>query len=255
MNPSNRVLAILQLFENGQPVWTVEDLARELNASTSTTYRHVRELVQFGFLDPVAGAGYSLGPAFIRYDRILRQNDELIRIATPVMEDLLAQTSQKATVILCRRFKDCVMCVFEVHGSEPHLSTSYERGVAMPMFLGATSKVIMANLPDRALKAIYLSNEQTIHQLLHVDNWPQFKEEIRSIKRAGYAMTDSEVAQGRIGLAAPISRDQQVVAGISLVAVPNTTERKKMDGFVAHVVEAAKKISVALSKEASIVPR
>jgi DNA-binding IclR family transcriptional regulator len=255
MNPSNRVLAILQLFENGQPVWTVEDLARELSASTSTTYRHVRELVQFGFLDPVSGAGYSLGPAFIRYDRILRQNDELIRIATPVMENLLAQTSQKATVILCRRFKDCVMCVFEVHGSEPHLSTSYERGVAMPMFLGATSKVILANLPDRALKAVYLGNEQTIHQLLHVDTWQQFKDEIRSIKRAGYAMTDSEVAEGRIGMAAPISRDQQVVAGISLVAVPNTTERKQVAGYVTHVVEAARKISIELSKEASIVPR
>ncbi|HEV2574198.1 IclR family transcriptional regulator [Methylocella sp. CPCC 101449] len=254
MTPANRVLAILQLFENGQSVWTVEEIARELGASTSTTYRHVRELVQSGFLDPVAGAGYALGPAFIRYDRILRQNDELIRIAAPIMEKLLAQTSQKAMVILCRRFKDCVMCVFEVHGSEPHLTTSYERGVAMPMFLGATSKVILANLPDRTLKAIYLSNEQTIHRLLHVEGWPQFKEQIRGIKRAGYAMTDSEVAPGRIGLAAPIARDQQVVAGISLVAVPNTTERQRLTEYRDHVIEAARLISAELS-QASIVPR
>lgn len=254
MTPANRVLAILQLFENGQPVWTVEELSREIDASTSTTYRHVRELVQSGFLDPVSGAGYALGPAFIRYDRILRQNDELIRIAAPIMENLLGQTSQKAMVILCRRFKDCVMCVFEVHGKEPHPSASYERGVAMPMFLGATSKVILANLPDRALKAVYLSNEQTIHRLLHVDSWQQFKDEIRSIKQAGYAMTDSEVAVGRIGLAAPISRDQQVVAGISLVAVPNTTEREQLADYVVHVMEAARLISAELS-QASIVAR
>jgi glutaconate CoA-transferase, subunit A len=41
---------------------------------------HVRGLVQAGFLDPVTGAGYALGPGFIRYDRILRQNDQLIGV-------------------------------------------------------------------------------------------------------------------------------------------------------------------------------
>jgi DNA-binding IclR family transcriptional regulator len=255
MSQPDRLLAILQLFEDGRPVWTVEDIGVALGTSISTTYRHVRSLVQAGFLDPATGAGYALGPGFIRYDRILRQHDQLIQLAEPVMKNLLARTNRQATVILCRRFKDCVMCVHEVQGDKAKQTTSYERGVAMPMFLGATSKVILANLPDRTLKSVYLANEETIRRVLKAKDWKAFKEQFRDIRRAGYALTDSEVAEGRIGLAAPISRDGQVVAGISMVAIPSRTDRKKISSYIANVVSAAAAISEALSDEKPIIPR
>ena len=248
MSRPHPLLAILQLFEKGPPVWTVEAIGGALGMPTSTTYRHVRGLVQAGLLDPVTGAGYALGPGFIRYDRILRLNDQLIRIAEPVMKDLLARTSQQATVILCRRFKDCVMCVHEIEGARPHPATSYERGVAMPMFLGATSKVILANLPDRTLKSVYLSNEKVIRRTLKVRDWKSFKDQFREIRRAGYALTDSEVAPGRVGLAAPISRGDQVIAGISLVAIPSKTDRAKISGYIPSLIAAAALISKSLSK-------
>ena len=244
MSAPNRVLAILQLFEDGQPIWTVEEIAKALSASTSTTYRHVRALVQQGFLDPVTGAGYALGPAFIRYDRILRQNDELIRIATPIMKSVLAKTSQRATVILCRRFKDCVMCVHDEHGAKPHDSASYERGVAMPLFLGATSKVILANLPERTLRSVYLKNEMKIRNTLSLSGWDEFKAQIREIKGAGFAITDSEVSPGRVGVAAPISRGGLVIAGISMVIMPNSEERRRLHEFAASIVAACKKYSL-----------
>lgn len=255
MSRPHPLLAILQLFEQGQTVWTVEDISTSLGIPISTTYRHVRSLVQAGLLDPVTGAGYALGPGFIRYDRLLRQDDLLIHVAEPVMKELLARTSQQATVILCRRFKDCVMCVHEVQGEEPHEATSYERGVAMPMFLGATSKVILANLPDRTLKSAYLDNEETIKKTLKVPDWKAFKEQFRNIKRAGYALTDSEVAKGRIGLAAPISRGGQVIAGISLVSIPRKTDKIRLDDFIASVKAAAARISEGLATEHQIISR
>lgn len=255
MSRTHRLLAILQLFESGQSVWTVENLGAALGVPTSTTYRYVRNLVQAGFLDPVMGAGYALGPGFIRYDRVLRQSDRLIRIAEPVMSELLKRTSQQASVILCRRFKDCVMCVHQVEGNRPHPSTSYERGVTMPMFLGATSKAILANLPDRTLKSVYLENETAIRRQLKVRDWKEFHQQFREIKRAGYAMTDSEVAPGRVGLAAPILRDGQVVAGISLVSLPSSTDRRKVASYISNVVDAAAQISNALSKEAPVISR
>ncbi len=255
MSRPDRLLAILQLFEEGRSVWTVDDIGVALGTSISTTYRHVRSLVQAGFLDPATGAGYTLGPGFIRYDRILRQNDPLIQLAEPVMKTLLTRTNRHATVILCRRFKDCVMCVHEIQGDKSKQTTSYERGVAMPMFLGATSKVILANLPDRTLKSVYLANEQTIRRVLKAHDWKAFKEQFRDIRREGYALTDSEVAEGRIGLAAPISRDGQVIAGISLVAIPGKTDHKKISSYIPSVVSAAAAISASLSHEMPIVPR
>ncbi len=255
MSRSSRLIDILQLFENGHFVWTVDDISQELGISVSTAYRHLRVLVGSGFLDPVAGAGYALGPAFIRYDWLLRQGDPLIQIADPVMAALLKQTSKTGTIALCRRFKDCVMCVHERRGANATGHISYERGVAMPMFLGATSKVILAHLPDRTLKGVYLANENTIRKVLRTTSWGEFRSQLRDIRRAGFALTNSEVAKGRIGLAAPIAQNGHVVAGVSLIVDANEWDENNVTNAVTHVVSAAERISNALSSAEPIISR
>ncbi|CAL8972327.1 HTH-type transcriptional regulator KipR [Rhodoplanes serenus] len=248
MNGPARILAVLQLFEGGPSVWTVEEIGRALDLSTSTAYRSVRALVSAGMLEPVAGAGYALGPAFIRYDRLLRQSDPLILVADPVMRELRDAIAGRGTLVLCRRFRDCVMCVHEVRGPPPYGETTYERGVAMPMFVGASSKAILASLPDRLLKSAYLENEAAI-RASGPKSWAEFKEHLREIKRLGYALTDSEVAPGRIGLAAPIFRGDQVVAGISLVVTTPVMSRAQVEAFVPKLQAAAEAIGERLSDD------
>jgi DNA-binding IclR family transcriptional regulator len=255
MTRASRTVSVLQMFDGDRQVLTVEEIARDLGTSVSTAYRCVRDLVLAGFLDPVAGAGYALGPAFIRYDRILRQSDPLIRVADPVMAELLVRTSQSAAAILSRRFRECVMCVHEVQGSEPHAPASYERGVAMPLFLGATSKLILAYLPDRTLKATYLANEAAIRKASKLRTFAEFKAQLREIRRAGHAMTDSEVASGRIGIAAPVLRGDQVIAGLSLVIAKTSLGRRGIDELVPHLVKAAEKISRGVSRLEAVMPR
>ena len=50
MSRPSRPILILQLFENDCPVWTVAQMTRALGLSSSTVYRHVRNLVSAGFL-------------------------------------------------------------------------------------------------------------------------------------------------------------------------------------------------------------
>ncbi len=108
--------------------------------------------------------------------------------------------------------------------------------------------MILANLPERSLRSVYLNNEQKIRTAAGVRDWTDFKEQIRAIRRAGFAMTNSEVAEGRIGLAAPISRAGLVVAGISMVIVPSEKERASLLGFAEKVVAAASRLSSLLSQ-------
>ncbi|MDR6950705.1 DNA-binding IclR family transcriptional regulator [Ancylobacter sp. 3268] len=257
MSRQSHILSILQLFDTGMSVWTVEEIAKALGVSVRTAYRTVRELTQGGFLDPVSGAGYVLGPAFIRFDRVLRQSDPLIRIATPAMERVLEETSQEAVVILCRRFKDCVMSVHMVEGREPHLPASYERGAAMPLFLGAPAKVILAFLPDRVLRGLYLRNDAEL-RLSGIDSWANFKEQLKPVRKAGYAMTQAEIGEGRLGIAAPITREGLVVASLSLVlSVRNgRPDAERIAHFAGSVRRAASAVSAALDvSEPGAAPR
>lgn len=249
---SSRQILILQLFERNRPVWTVGEMTRTLGLPESTVYRHVRNLVAAQFLDPVTGAGYALGPAFIRYESILRETDPLILRASPAMAALLAQAGPKCTVMLSRRFKDCVMCVHELRGSKAG-ETGYGRGVAMPMFLGATSKAILAQLPPRMLRDVYLGNEDTIRRVLRIRDWKEFRGKVKEIRQAGFVITESEVTKGRIGIAAPVTRNGQPLASITLVG--SAWSKAKIEEYVPHVCNAAAQISKSLHREATIVSR
>jgi len=171
----SRILRILQLFD-AQHVWTVEAIAQKMDVSVSSAYRDVQELSRAGFLDPVAGAGYVLGPAFIEYDRLIRTSDPLIGAAAPVMHQLLADTTQEGSAILCRRYRDCVMCVHQERGTASRARSFYERGVAMPLFIGAASKVILANLDERTLKRSYLENREQIRNATGCEDLKTFLE-------------------------------------------------------------------------------
>ncbi len=252
MKNTSRQIMILSLFERDHPVWTVSGMTAALGLPESTVYRHVRNLVSARFLDPVTGAKYTLGPAFIRYESIIRETDPLIRHAAPVMADLLASASSTCTVLLSRRFKDCVMCVHEVRGRRSG-ETGYGRGVAMPMFLGATSKVILAQLPVRTLKAIYLANEETIRRVQRIRDWKAFNSAMKEIRRAGFVVTKAEVSKDRIGVSAPITWNGHCVASITLSGTE--WSKKKIDQYVDQVRAAAARISEALSRENTVVSR
>lgn len=251
----SRILRVLQLFDT-QHVWTVEAIAREMDVSVSSAYRDVQELSRAGFLDPVAGAGYVLGPAFIKYDHLIRTSDPLIGAAAPIMHQLLDDTTQEGTAILCRRYRDCVMCVHEERGAQSHARSFYERGVAMPLFIGAASKVILAHLDERLLRRSYLDHREQIRKATGCADLKSFRAELREIRRQGYAVTTAELGPGRVGFAAPVLLDGAIVAGLSLGgfhgARLDATTRLR---YAKQVAGAAERISRAVSRRGTWVPR
>ena len=60
----------------------------------------------------VSGA-YSLGPAIIQYDRQIQLTDPLLRVSKPVMTDLLRVAPRGSVVLLCRIFRETVLCVHQ----------------------------------------------------------------------------------------------------------------------------------------------
>jgi len=242
-----RGLAMLDLFEGEQADLTIEEMAQRLGVSARTVYRDVRTLRDAGFLDPTANAGYTLGPAFVHFDWLLRKGDGLIRCAAGPMRRLLDTTRQEATVVLCRRYRDCVMCIHQEHGLVPHESPVYERGVSVPIFAGATSKAILAHLSSRGLKRIYLENEAQIRAASRQVDWKSFSAELARIRSQGYALTISELRPGSVGIASPILREDQVMGSLALIfrQGQHDTDAAYRE-YGEQVKETAREISAAL---------
>jgi DNA-binding IclR family transcriptional regulator len=216
----DRLLAVLALFTVEQPQWTVEAAASRLGVSATTTYRYFKRLTKAGLISPVSGAGYMLGPAIIQMYRQIQITDPMLKAARAIVVDLLQHAPEGSTALLCRLFHDRVMCVMQVMGRGPQPRVSYDPGRPMPLYRGATSKIILAHLPTRALKSLFAHDAREIAAAGLGASWEEFRRRLIAIRRAGLCVARGEIDPGRVGLAAPIfDADRAVLGSLSLALV------------------------------------
>lgn len=164
-----------------------------------------------------------LGPAIIELDRQIQMCDPMLRAARGVMADLIGYAPDVAIILLCRLFHDRVICVHQVFGRGPHEPVSYERGRPMPLFRGATSKIILANLPPHTLKVLFSKHAPEIAAAGLGDNWDAFKRTLAALRRDGVCITKGEVDAGRgsgSALQFPIRNGPSLAASVSFYPLP-----------------------------------
>lgn len=201
----DRLLQILRLFAAERASWTAAEVAARFGVSLSTAYRDIALLVESGFLDPVDGSkAYVLGPAIVEFDRVIRRSDPLVNAANGPMQRLAARTPVAAVVLLCRRHRDAVMCVHEARAGAPISDVSYERGRPMPLLRGASSKIILAQMPPRQLRALFERLRRQGQGPRDDAGWTRLQEELKSIRKAGVCVLTGEVDKGVTGVAVPL---------------------------------------------------
>jgi DNA-binding IclR family transcriptional regulator len=239
MNAANRLLGILALFTVEEPAWTVEGAARQMRVSVSTAYRYFADLSKAGLLDPFPGGRYVLGPAIIEGDRKIRMTDPLIRVGKPAMQRLVARAGGTGVAILCRIYRRCVMCVHQEPSAMPEGNISYERGRPMPMFRGASSKAIYANLSWRSARWYFENYAAEIVAAGLGSDWETVKGNLRRMRREGVVVSHGEVDGGVVGIAAPVFGPSGNVIGSVTMAIRESEASPQSIANISALVQAA----------------
>lgn len=134
------------------------------------------------------------------------------------MKRLASELPPNAIVLLCRLFRNQVMCVHQESLERPDFAVSYERGRPMPLYRGASSKIILAHLPSRTLRAFHAEHASEMAHASLGQGWEEVKQRLREVRAAGVSITQSELDPGMTGIAVPLfDPDGLVVGSLSIV--------------------------------------
>src|ERR1700761_4919480 len=209
-----KMLSVLEFVEERGQVAGMDEMLEGLSLTRSTLYRYVRTLMEFGLLATSPGAGYTLGPRIVELDYKIRARDPVIQASHPLMTQLVQTVPGIA--LLCRRYRDKVLCVHQVSGAVGFVST-YERGRARPLLKGAASLVILANMPTAQISKLHHHDPQGFAEAGLGESLKAVRQVLRAIRQRGWQASESQVVSGVTGIAAPIfDSGDHVIGSFSL---------------------------------------
>ena len=244
-------LSLLGLFTAEKPAWTIDEATARAGLSRSTVYRYFRDLVASGLLFVVAGKFYELGPTIIELDNLIQRCDPLLRALPGVVEDV--RRENKYGVVVHRLYTMRVVCVF-TDDADRRFEFDYRRGDPVPLFLESTSRVMLAQLPLRTLRDLYLTAADDVRAQGLGEDWPHFRQALSSIRKAGWAVTRND-SKRQTRVSAPIfDAQRRVIASFSqsLAGNPVSAEIEALSRVVRRCAQAITEQVAAVERSSQL---
>ncbi|GAB1513311.1 IclR family transcriptional regulator [Actinophytocola sp. KF-1] len=233
---------IFAVAESPEPDVGVSELARTLGYSKTVVHRVVRTLVASGFfLVDERTRRYRLGPGAVSVGLAALARMEVPSIAQPHMERLVAATAETAT--LSARYGDQRMYLAQVL-SPQEIRMAVPLGQLFPLHVGGSSKAILASLAPDELAA-YL--DRALAGTVSVTSREELEEQLRKIRRRGYAVSRGERQVDAGSVAAPVfDATGRVYGALSICGPVGRISDDKIEEYGTLVTEAAAAVSTGL---------
>jgi len=236
-------LEILLLFDSSHPSFTVPEIVGLLHFSQSKTYRLIRALVHYGLLETQNGSGqYSLGINALRLGLLAQRKFTVAGMALPIMKELSRLT--KETVLLTAVVGNKAICLERVESEEPIRYSLFTPGANLPLHAGASSKVLLAFLPEGEGESIIAGEGLRRFTPQTITDRGVLKAQLKEIRNRGYAFSDQEVDREVRAVAAPIlNRRGELVAGLTVAGPAYRINKKRVQSLGPLVMRYAAMIA------------
>jgi len=194
-----RAADVLVLFsECGERTLGVTEIAQRLTLSKAAVHRILASLRTRALVEvDETTRRYSLGPAAFALGVAYQAHIDVRGTAAPELRALSAATQETATLSVFsghgRIYVDQVTPAREIVMSVP-------LGLAFPLHAGASSKALLAFLPEVEIEGVL----EGLHGSGSVVDPDALREELREIRRRGFATTNGERQAGAASIAAPV---------------------------------------------------
>jgi DNA-binding IclR family transcriptional regulator len=238
-------IRILELFSVSQPCWRITDISRELGLNKSAVFRVVETLRSEGYLhkDP-RDKSYMLTAKLLGLSTVVLSQFNIVEQSKSAIDELW--TATQGTVVV-RLFEGKRLVTVAVRESPHVLRVAHNVGTAYDFNYGAIGKSVMAYLPEEELEHLLKSIGGKRFTPKTVIAAPAILEELRKVRRNGYAYSDEEAIEGVRAVGAPIfDVTHRPIAGISVGLPTVRFPKTKVPEFGRLVRQGADRISFKL---------
>jgi DNA-binding IclR family transcriptional regulator len=241
------MVGLLDLFQDDANRWTAEQMHERLRYTRSTLYRYLKVLNNAELLTS-SGDGFVLGPRIIELDYEIRRRDPLIVASVPIMAQLVSEIPSIA--LLCRRYRDKVLCIHKLADTKIEIRSTYERGRARPLFRGAASRIILANMTTPQLKRLFDTQSVEFKAAKLGSSFTDILATLKVIRQRGWDCTSGQVTPGITGIAAPIfDHNKNIVGSLSLSIHEKRVDASRRNLIAEKIVFSARVISQTKSED------
>ncbi len=243
----SRALTLLLCLRDHDEPMTVSQIADALQLPSATVYRLIQTLELAGFVDRSSRPYVSLGLRFIDLGQAALQRivGQVGPVVQPMLERLTADTGQTSLLVMPTGAR--ATCVLSVESPRP-IRLSYEPGRVLPLFAGASSKVLLPWLSTRIVDAVFAQAAgATLADGTRLSA-RRLQSDIEAIRGHGYCVSHGERDVDAGAVAAPVLlRGNQIFAGVSVAGPRATFDAPTVAQFVDRVRIAAGEIAVAVT--------
>jgi IclR family acetate operon transcriptional repressor len=184
-----KTLDILEILKKERNGIGLADLARSAGIPKATVYRIVATLEIHGYLRRSTNATYQISDKFFSLQRDLSPEQNLLRVAPPIMERVAAQCRETVSLATLDGGEVVVIATVESPQSVRMASKVGNRRHVHTTGLG---KILLASMPDKAIRRLVqlkglprlTANSLTTHAALLA--------EIHKVRKQGYAVDNQE---------------------------------------------------------------
>ncbi|MEJ8545563.1 IclR family transcriptional regulator [Brevibacillus borstelensis] len=242
----DNALEILKFFTDETPAWGVRELAKELDVSHSIIHRVLATYEKHGFLaQNQVTKKYVLGIKFWEYGQLVQKRLKLVDAIRPIMHRLCEDTGESVILTILEGIE-----AVDIEIVESPQKVKYELTVGnrAPLYVGASSKVLMAYLPEEKRAAVIEQGLSPYTANTIVDP-EKLIEDLDNIKQQGWCYSRGEYFEDTFGISIPLfNKNREIVASLSIAGPSYRMPEVKVQDALHLLEKRGKEIQDCLSQ-------
>lgn len=210
----NQALEVLFKFTEEDPVWGLRELSKTMDINHTVVYRILQTFENKKILvKDDKTKKYQLGPGVIPILTTYKSMNKLSDLVIPIMEELSIETGESVFLTWKEGQEGTTVEIVE---STHNIRFTVSKGTSTPLYIGASTKSIMAFLTAEEQEEI-LKKDLKKKTEKTVTSKEILLRDLEKIKKEGWVYTEGEYSDDVFGISTPLfNKDNQVVASLTL---------------------------------------